>query len=119
MVKEMVFVTPEVRKANRGYKNKPKSYQKGWRCPFFGEMNINVKYKGASHTVMAKPESLVSSLVRSVIGSVMMGDHNDVPLTAFFRKHDLSTFGEYQIRELFDGNETIYVKEGEKWNSPV
>ena len=49
----------------------------------------------------------------------MMGDHNDVPLTAYFRKHDLSTFGEHQIQELFDGNETIYVKEGNKWNSPV
>ena len=90
MVKEMVFVTAEVRK------------------------DINVKdggAKGPSHTIMADPKSLVASLVRSSINSVLMGDHNDVPLKVFFRKHDLSNFGEYKIRDLFDGNETIYVKE--------
>ena len=113
MVKEMVFVTAEVRKANRsrrGWNKKPKGYTKGWRDDC-GEMNINVKYMGASHTIMADPKNQVADLVGSALNSVRMGDHNDVPLKVFFRKHDLSKFSEHKIRELFDGNETIYVKE--------
>lgn len=62
---------------------------------------------------MVHPNEHVSSLVYTAINAVRMGDHNNKELCVFFRKQDLSEYGEYKVRDLFDGNETIYVKEVE------
>ena len=114
MVKD-IFIKAGTRKAARTSSGKkPKGYTKGWRDDS-GQMNINCKIGtyGSSSTLMAYPDDKVSTLVRTAIRLVKMGDHHDVEHRVFFRKQDLSEYGDYQIRDLFDGNETIYVKEVE------
>ena len=94
---------------------KIKSYQRGWRCPRSGEMNINVKIGsyGPSSTIMIRPKEPISNLIHTAIGYVNMGDSAGPHKVVYFRKKRLDLSSHLLVKDLFDGNETIYVKDGE------
>ena len=55
----------------------PKAYTRGWRDRSTGDMNINVKIGNsysASSTIMIHPLDKISTLIKSAVDFVAMGD---------------------------------------------
>lgn len=109
----------EVAGGGRGWSrsNKPKAYTRGWRDEY-GGMNINVKVKSdwsksgwTSSTTMIHPNHKVSRLITDAKRFVTMGDHNGKELEVHFRKHNLELARDELVGDLFEGNESIYIKE--------
>lgn len=93
----------------------PKAYTRGWRDRSTGDMNINVKIGNsysASSTIMIHPLDKISTLIKSAVDFVAMGDDplREFRKAVYFRKHDLADISNERIGQHFNGNETIYVK---------